>query len=231
MTKATLASVLSAAKTRLGTLEADLVRAEELTGSVQLRMGMVLSSVKDALSQAGGKVTFKDWTAKNSKRSYTTLNRWANTGTVALIIGMTDDSETVPPLYKVEPGYRFIKDARTPERYTEGSDAIRKWWDKVGEKDLAAIVKEADRVKPRKDKDESSGGRNNPTGDNSDASETVTFDPAAVSVIRGDVKRQNGRAAYRGVAHEVLNQVRVETALYLREHPNFEEYLAAFSTS
>lgn len=176
MTKSALQKVLTAAKSRLSVLESELVSAEEFVGSVQLRYGMVLSGVKSALAERDDSGTFKEWTAKNSKRSYSTLNRWANSGTVALLVGFSDDSETVPPVSKVEPGFRFIRDARTPEKYSEGVAELEKWWTAVSDKSTTDAIARAEKLRPSKAN--TGNTRNTPTDDNTDNSVTVTLDPA-----------------------------------------------------
>lgn len=225
LSKTALSKVLSGALSRLKNLDAALVAAEESLGSIQLRHGMVYAAVKDALSQRDDAPSFKDWVAKNRKgRSYSTLNRWATAGATALALGMTDEDETVPPLYKVEPGYRFIRDAKTPEKYAAGVEQLTKWWDSVADKDAATAIARAERLKPSKPRNSGGGGNGGGNG-GGDASETITIDPAAVSAIAADIKRRNNLAAYRGVDHATINAARRETALLIREASDKDAYI------
>lgn len=225
LSKTALSKVLTSALARLKDLDGKLIQAEEALGSVQLRHGMVLASVKDALSQRDDAPSFKDWCAKNRKgRSYSTLNRWATAGATALALGLSDEDETVPPVYKVEPGYRFIRNANTPEKYEAGIAELRKWWDSVSEKDAATAIARAEKMKPSKSKQ--GGSKGNGAGNGSgDASETVIIDPAAVSAIAADLKRRNNLKVYAGIDHATLNACRRETALLIREASDRETYI------
>jgi hypothetical protein len=228
MSASTITKVRNVAKAAIERIETDLRKAEETAGSLQLRYGMALAPLKDAAGKA-----FKAEAAKVSKRPYGTLNRWANAGRTALALGFTLDSKDVPPVYRIEPGFRFIRDARTPEAFEAGVADLQKWWNANKAKDAAAALKAAEKAKPSTSGSNGSNGGNGGTS-NEDPASTVTIDPAAVNALRGEVKRWNNRAVYRGVDHTVLNAVRVETALWIREHQanpaSIHELLAALSS-
>lgn len=225
ISKTALSKVLSGALARLKELDLALAAAEESLGSIQLRHGMVLAVVKDGLASRDDSVSFKDWVAKNRKgKSYQTLNRWSTAGATALALGMSDTDETVPPLYKVEPGYRFIRDARTPEKFAEGVQQLERWWNSVAEKDAATAIAKAEKMRPSKPKSKNTGGNGGGNG-GGDATEVVEIDPAAVSAIAADLKRRNNLKVYSGVDHMTLNACRRETALLIREASDREQFI------
>lgn len=190
MSASAITKIRTTAKAAIERIEQDLRKAEESVGSLQLRYGMALAPLKDA----SGK-TFKAEAAKVSKRPYGTLNRWANAGRTAIALGFEVESKTVPTVMRIEPFFRFIKDARTPEAFAAGQAEALKVWKACEGKDQAAVVKACEKAKPSPERNENGGGRGGNASDDAGNEVTVTLDPAeleaAVAAVHSVLKAQD----------------------------------------
>lgn len=212
MSASTLTTIRNAVKASVASVEAKLVKAEEAVGSLQLRYGLALAPLKDAAGK-----DFKAEAAKVSKRPYGTLNRWANAGRTAAALGFTVDTPTLPALYRIEPGFRFIRDARTPDAFAEGVKELEKWWKANRDKDAATALKAAEKAKPSSPAGNGGGNGGNGGGD---SSQTVTVDPAAIESAAKVLDQFNRelKRRYKHITPAQVKAIRLQTLRFIDEH-------------
>lgn len=214
MSKSALTKVLSAAKARLSVLEGQVRDAEITLSSLQLRAGIVLATVSQALSERADSVSFKDWTAKEYKgRSYGTLNRWARAGAVAIVLGFSDDDETLPTVMDLEPLYRVLNTGKREA----AEENVRKAWAKAAKASAKVPMPERTLAQATALVGEAKQGpkKNRPKAPADTAgTATVTVDLAAVESLTKTIEGMNKRHIAKGkegLTAALLLQIRSET--------------------
>lgn len=177
MSKASARKALSALVGAIRTADESLRVGETQVGSLQLRVGILLSEVQSVLGSRDDLPTLKEWTAKEyAGRSYSTLNRWAIAGRVATVLGYSSDSDDLPTVEEMHPLNRVLSKAKTAE---EGAEALSAIWSKAqGSKKVrvaeAVLAGVESRVGPATKRP-----RNTPkTASDSAGASTVTVDTA-----------------------------------------------------
>lgn len=229
MSKSALAKVLSAAKARLVGLDESVREAEITLSSLQLRAGIVLATVSDALAQRADAPSLKEWTAKEYKgRSYGTLNRWARAGAVALVLGFSDEDEELPTVMDLEPLYRVLNTGKREQ----AEENVRTAWAKaekaskkvsMPERTMAQATALVGEAKP--------GPKKNRTKAPADTAgtATVTVDLAAVESLSKTIAGMNKRHESKGkegLTAALILQIRSET-IRLIESNGIDTVMAA----
>lgn len=255
LSKTKAEQILKALLARLATARGALDAAAVVVGSAELRIGIVLSEVKETLASSDNTPSFKDWLAKNyAGRSYETLNRWANAGTIARTLGYSDVSEDLPPIYEVQPLYEVLKATEKDLGREKAEEAVRTMNETARSRKTGSVSENVTKAVARRlnkpvapaapPKDVDKPGNDSPAADAPEGgAEVPAIDTAAVSALRTEVNsRWNKRAAYKvnedlasgsRVPPALLNECRRETLAWVLEHfsqNSVREMLAAVSS-